>query len=144
MSVIAWDGKTLAADRRVTYGGTVLTTVKIHRAYDGCAIGVVGSVDHGKALVEWYNNGKDRESFPRPDSDLNAMLVVIGPEGSIRHYERSGTPIFIQEPFAAWGSGGDLAMGALAMGADAEAAVRVACKFNAYCGNGIDKIEVVQ
>ena len=35
MTVIAWDGRTLAADKRAVFGGNlILTTTKIFRVYD--------------------------------------------------------------------------------------------------------------
>lgn len=35
MTIIAWDGKTLAADKRGTVAGMAYTVTKIHRLPDG-------------------------------------------------------------------------------------------------------------
>jgi ATP-dependent protease HslVU (ClpYQ) peptidase subunit len=48
----------------------------------------------------------------------------------------------VEDPFMAWGSGRDFALGAMAMGATAREAVAVACRFNVYCGNGIDAFDL--
>lgn len=55
-------------------------------------------------------------------------------------YEREPHPFEIEEPFYAFGSGMDIAIGALAMGANAIKAVEIASRYSSHCGNGIDTL----
>ena len=42
MTTVAWDGKELAADRRMVIGGCVYETTKIRRLSDGRLVGAAG------------------------------------------------------------------------------------------------------
>lgn len=54
MTVIAWDGKTLAADKRVGYGNMHRTTTKIRRVGDA----LVGCSGSGSLAVAAMHLGK--------------------------------------------------------------------------------------
>lgn len=56
MTVIAWDGKTLAADKRGTRGGLPVTVTKIKRIGDVIA-GVAGNAAHVGELFQWVAEG---------------------------------------------------------------------------------------
>lgn len=98
----------------------------------------------------WYERGCKHEEFPacQRDKDLWSRLIAIPyrSQGNrqLVYYEQGPEPIPFYGPFMAWGSGRDVAMGALAMGADARKAVEIACKYNVYCGMGFDVIEITQ
>ena len=61
MTCIAWDGKTLAADKRAIYGGTITTLTKIRRIGD-LMVGGSGESSFIGAMVEWVKNGRRSES----------------------------------------------------------------------------------
>lgn len=138
MTVIAWDGKFLAADKRAYDNGTVFTTTKILRV-KGHLIGSTGDNDSGIALKEWFKNGADPDKWPecQKDKDRYCRFIVITPTGKIMDYCREPFPTIIEDEFYAWGSGGDSALGAMAMGASARKAVEIACNHESGCGNGI-------
>jgi ATP-dependent protease HslVU (ClpYQ) peptidase subunit len=69
-------------------------------------------------------------------------LIVVPPKGKPFYFEQLPFKQIIEEKFAAWGSGRDFALGALAKGADAIEAVRIASRFCTSCGMGIDSIWV--
>lgn len=147
MSVVAYDGRVIAADRQGMNGDFPFETRKLLRLRNGDIIAWAGSIDGGLAMARWYEGGCKREEFPvtQRDKDLWSRLIVIPNEPlhrQVRYYEQGPEPIFLHEPFMAWGSGRDIAMGALAMGADARKAVEIACRYNVYCGMGIDEIDL--
>ena len=143
MTVIAWDGKVLAADKCALYGDHRRVGTKIVRADNGCVLAACGGIASGLALFEWYNRGCHQEAWPetQKDKDEWATLIVAYPSG-LGWYDRHPYRIQLEQPFMAWGRGGEFAMGALAMGATAVQAVEIASKYCDGCGMGIDWLEV--
>ena len=146
ISVVAWDGRTLAADRQGTSGGNKTTVTKIAAVQDGkmlYAVAFVGLHTAGLKMLEWFQEGAVEEDFPSivDDGDSLTSLIVASKRGLVV-YEQCPTPIFFKDKLQAWGSGASVALGALAMGADAKKAVEIACKYDIYCGLGIDAITV--
>lgn len=139
MSVIAWDGETLAADRRFLFSGTLIRTgPKISRV-NNCLVGYTGSIDAGECLLHWFRSGKEPEKFPEIQKDeQNAQLLVITPSKSIMIFERTPHPTILDNQHFAIGRGQDFAMAAMYLGKTAEEAVAVACALDSTCGNGID------
>lgn len=145
MTCIAYDGKTLAADRQATQAGYAATVKKIHRAPSGELLAFSGSLDAGMALVDWYCSGGEK---PFPDnregvSDCRAYLLVINCNGEIFRYERDHVPLRFYDAVTAMGSGRDYALAAMYLGYDARKAVEVACALDVECGNGIDTLELL-
>lgn len=141
MTCIAWDGKTLAADKRAVHGGMIFTVTKIFRVYDRL-VAASGDFDRINESVAWFKAGADPEKMPpyaRDNTDFVAMLVIEA-DGTILKYERSAIPFKIESPFFAVGSGRDYAMAAMHLGHTAAKAVEVACALDSCCGNGIDTL----
>lgn len=143
MTVIAWDGKTLAADRRAGVSGTIRTTTKIMRhPRKRELLGIAGSLVDGLEVRHWYLTSADPEKFPATcrQADNFARLIVVSSEG-VFCFEGSPIPIKFEGRHAAFGSGSDFAMAAMHMGRTAEQAVEVACALSYECGDGIDLLE---
>lgn len=140
MSVIAWDGKTLAADRQASCGGRITTTVKIF-SHDDKLIGLIGPHESAHRLYNWILNGMNPISFPANlETDGGIPTVyVIHKSGHTVKFEDCPYPIVIKDKLWADGGGGDLALGAMAMGATAAEAVEIASKYNVHCGCGVDE-----
>ena len=137
MTVIAWDGRTLAADKRATSGGGIARTVtKIERHKD-CLIAITGCWDTGAEMREWFKAGADPATFPAKARDDRSTLIVIDAAG-INTWAIGPYPMRVEEPRCCWGSGRDYAEAAMHLGHDARKAVEVACHFQTDCGNGID------
>ena len=144
MTVIAWDGRTLAADKRATVVGMATTATKIHRLHDGL-VGFSGSGAHAAELLHWFKGERKPEDYPRrdPDSDNGAGALFIASDGRILMYSQAGPfPEIVEDKFFARGAGRDYAMAAMHLGCDARRAVEVACTFDVGCGNGIDTLEL--
>lgn len=142
MTVIAWDGITLAADKRSISSGLARTVTKIFRVGNS-VVAIAGSLDQGLLMVEWVRNGCNPDTFPdsQKDSDDWATVVVAN-ESGVRSYERTPYPIIIEDTFWAAGSGRDFALTAMHLGKTAAEAVNIASIFQSDCGNGCDSYEI--
>lgn len=141
MTVIAWDGKTLAADRRSTTSwGAHNEVTKIWR-HDGALFGMTGKPALGFRLSEWYKAGAQPANFPSECAAPNeADLIVITPAGHALTYSTGPYPERWEDKFLAWGSGRDFAIAAMHCGRDAREAVAITCRYSVHCGNGIDSL----
>lgn len=140
MTTVAWDGETIAADRLC---GSHYEVGKLFRLKDGSVIGGAGTYDQIVEVVAWLNAGAKPEAKPKLPEEDGSDLLLVTPKGVafwltwpfLRRVQ-------INEPFAAVGSGGEFALGAMAMGAKARRAVQVAMRFDPHTGKGINVIKV--
>lgn len=146
MTTVAWDGETLAADRKM---GDRYNVQKIFPVPTGFAAGC-GDYDSVIEIVQWLRDGEPRDSVPvlqekDDDGDSCAEVVVVDRKGRIDWltwpYLRR---IRLHERFVAIGSGEEVAIGAMAFGATARQAVAVACRYDPNTGQGIDSVRVVK
>jgi hypothetical protein len=138
MSVIAWDGSTLAADKRIINGGIAKTCTKIFR-HEKELLGITGDWDVGAELREWYKAGADPQAFPaeaRTDGGRAGLSVFDGK--TVRVYSTGPFPLVVEDKHFAAGSGRDFAYAAMYLGRGAVEAVRVASVFQTDCGSGYD------
>lgn len=142
MSVVVWDGKTLAADKQGTICDMKVKTTKIKRLPGGEILAWVGTQENGLALANWFVNGCKPEEWPecQKGDDWTRLIVVI--KGKAYEYEQLPIRQCVEGTPHAWGSGRDYAIGALAMGATAAEAVKVASRFSTTCGLGVDAFVV--
>jgi len=138
VTIVVWDGATLAVDRGVTDGYTMWEQDKAWRLGNAVLTGV-GNMTLVLAMRNWYVAGRDASKFPTEQTlpDRWCEFIVATPDGLFR-YERSPIPIEHGKNKCAFGYGKDFAYGALAMGATAEQAVSIANKFSPHCGMGVD------
>ena len=143
MTIIAWDGKTLSADKRTSMGGLHGTTTKLHKIC-GRLVGGAGTTAHIHEMLKWLENGCDAEKLPASQRDPKecVSLLVIEPDGKVRQYESSPYPLQIENKFWAIGSGRDFAMTAMYLGKTSREAVEIASALCDGCGNGIDSLEL--
>jgi len=143
MSVVAWDGKAVAADKQATCSSMRFTVTKLRRLGTGEVLAWTGDLDSGVLLAQWFEDGADPAKWPKcqEDKDQWVRLLVFSSAGA-RFYERQPVAVAIEDRFMAWGSGRDYAVGALACGKTAREAVEIAARFSTECGMGVDE-EVV-
>ncbi len=139
MSVIAWDGKRLAADKRCTLGTLIRTTSKLFHLGDAL-VAYAGDTDAGEEVLAWFKNGHDPAKFPdsQRNADRFAELLIVWADGTIWKYQRTPYPLKFPPQQFAIGSGRDFALAAMHCGKTAPEAVEVACVFDSGCGNGTD------
>lgn len=139
MSVVVWDGTSLAADRQSIINDMRSTASKICRL-PGALGAWVGTHSQGLLLIDWYRDGADPAQWPafQKDKEEWTRLIIVNNKGLVWEYECEPVKILLEDPYMAWGSGAQYAMGALAMGASAKQAVEIANRFCVTCGVGVD------
>ena len=139
MTVIAWDGRMLAADKRSVCYGVMSTTTKIRRLETGEILAWSGNQDSGELLAKWYADGQDPTKWPecQKEEDTWSRLVVVK-NRDCYFFERQPVCVKVEDPFRAWGSGRDFALAAMHLGKNAQEAVEIACLFETGCGNGVN------
>jgi len=140
MTVICWDGKTLAADKRATSEGFVYACTKIFRIGDRL-LGFAGDAARAGEFRAWFEDGCDPAKYPKNDDEDASYFMAVRRDGTIERYESRGWPIIVEEKQFACGYGRDYAIAAMYLGCDAVQAVEVACRFNESCGNGVDTLQ---
>ena len=136
MTVVAFDGNSMAADRQGEFFCTKTDRTKIRRI-GSIMVGCAGEARASEAVCKWLESGADVEMFPKIAESDKANVLVAGPNGLFL-YENSPHPMQLENKFFAIGSGGDAAMAAMHLGCDAERAVEVACAVATSCGGGVD------
>lgn len=141
MTIICWDGKTLAGDRLGDANGLRRTATKIARIHTNL-YGFAGYASRSAELIAWFQQGglpKDVPAFQLTE-DYQSILMVRE-DRRIFTYGRSGFPFEVFDKFHAVGSGRDFAIAAMHLGKTAREAVEIASLFDISCGNGVDTLE---
>ena len=139
MTVLTWDGKILAADRMVETNGSIYKTTKVSKFGD-YLIGFSGRLDVALATKDWFERGQVHSNFPTFQNEGETVLLVIRPDYHIMLFYSTPHPIIMLPQKVALGCGADYALGAMACGKSAKAAVKIASRFDAYCGCGVDVV----
>lgn len=146
MTVIAFDGLTVAADRLDGAGSMRYRRPSTKLVYSeklDVLFGLTGEAAFFAPLINWYENGKNSDDFPFNDSGRNndpAVFLVFrrslvdGQHEEYRFFRRC--PQIIDEPDA-WGSGAEYAIGAMDAGLCARDAVIIAAGRDKNSGNGV-------
>ena len=139
MTTIAWDGKQLAADRRVVSGNTLcVPETKIKQVnlvgHGNCIAVGAGHCGTVTRLIKCLENG---DPITKDTEDENGILVVFDNQSITIYSDGHKYDHPLSEPNA-WGTGADIARGALLAGADAQRAVEIASKVDIYTGDGVD------
>lgn len=141
MTVIAWDGKILAADRMISGDVIGREGTKLHRVGDDTVLAWTGQTDFALDLIDWYVSGQDKATWPAyQETDDWVQLVIVSPSGC-RFLCQRPHPLPVIGKMA-WGSGGNIAIGAMAAGKNAIEAVKIANIHCISCGFGVDWFEV--
>jgi ATP-dependent protease HslVU (ClpYQ) peptidase subunit len=137
MTVIAWDGNMLAADKQTTFGHErgLFPTRKILEK-NGRLYGFSGMAGMLEPLAEWFDKGRVRSDIPACDGEWS-MLVIETDGRALLLSGKTPYPTEVSAPFAI-GDGGDFALGAMHANATARDAVVITSRLCVSCGNGID------
>jgi len=144
MTIICWDGKTLAADKRSINNGLIRAVTKIRRIHN-LLCGASGEMWACQEVFAWIERGRIPGDYPKCQIDKDDFVdLVVIEDGKILKYERSPYPFMIEDETYAMGSGRDFAMSSMYFGGTAQEAVKFASLLDAGCGNGMDflKLEV--
>lgn len=130
MSVLVWDGTTLAADSHANNGNLAFPLPKLWQLPDQRLAGAVGPLRSLTLLREWSQDGMNS---PFPLSSDGAQLLVVSKEKGVERYSGRPTPHLHGLNKLAIGEGAPWAYGALYMGATAEQAVAAAIEGCVHC-----------
>lgn len=139
MTVIVWDGTTLAADKQTSFGGSGFAITKLGRTKD-LLFGCSGNGAMCRQMSKWVLDGRHPEQLPVGFSDGSADVLVVERGGKVLLYSVGPLPTIIEETKFAIGSGMDFALGALYAGANAYHAVLAANRYSNSCGMGVDTL----
>lgn len=150
MTTITLRDGVLAADSRVTNAGRVVpgAATKLYRLPHGMAAAVFGSCGAAMALVRWLEKqpdapggGIDLDGDDRPAIG-DGRLVLVMPDGAVVLFEESSWSYEPPSEYHAWGSGAEVALGALAMGASSDRAVAIAALYDPYTGGPVETLRL--
>lgn len=140
MTTIAYRDGILAADSLASGPrGRCGSVQKIATNKSGVLAGAGGRVADLSAFIKWIESG-DTEGAPQTADDFDGLLV--NPDGAVFLVSQDCRLSPITGRFMAVGSGEAHAMGAMAMGATAVEAVRVAIEFDVYSGGEVHLLEL--
>lgn len=139
MTVIAWDGTTLAADKAMWCAEHIDIGTKIWKINNDTILAGTGEFSTVLDMVDWWKRGGVPKDFPKRNTNIDtyARLIVVTAKGC-HMVEISPVLIEVENTPVAWGSGRDYALGAMAMGAAAVEAVEIANNLCTTCGGGVD------
>lgn len=141
MTIIVFDGKTLAADKMVSDSTGYYTTKKIGRLNDGSLYGFCGYPHQAAKIIAWLNRDRKLEEYPeQTERDLDACVLVITKDRKKFLYNSIAGSSEVADKYVVLGSGQAYALAGLHCGLDAKKAVKLAIKLCPTCGGGIDSI----
>lgn len=143
MSVIAYDGKTLASDCMGVISGRMVTAHKMIKKDCGIVLAWTGIQEHGMGMAEWYIEGCNIDKFPKFQEGDDWVRLLVYDNGILGYYEQYPILQVVNDKIAAWGCGGDYAMGAMTAGKTAVEAAEIACELSPYCGKGVVSHELI-
>ena len=128
MTVIAIRDGVLAVDSHIGSNWRMGNVQKSRRLPDGSVAAGTGNFHVIVAFLSAMEAGGD---LPALGGD---EVIQMMPDGSVRYWDSGEAHFEIDAPYHAIGSGAQLAIGAMAMGATAVEAVEVACRYSNTCG----------
>jgi ATP-dependent protease HslVU (ClpYQ) peptidase subunit len=138
MTVIAWDGTTIAVDSLVVFDNRKTYSDKLFKNKDE-VIAVAGNMDVCMTMLELYKKGiTDAGDFIPQNEENESYLVIATREHGVWWMCEGGHPVKVNDQIFAIGSGADLAIAAMHCGKSAVEAVEIACLYDIYCGGKIN------
>lgn len=144
MTTIAFDGRYLAADTLGVRGGnrSERPSCKI-QASDGHAFATGG---HWWAirqyLIDWHAAGHPIADYPNPRGLDGCLVVVEGDTRQCKVFTHDAPYPDLEAAPIAFGTGGDIALGAMGAGLTAMEAVAIAARWDLKTGGPIDFVDL--
>ena len=138
MTTIVYRDGVLAGDTMTVHGNTYEgDTRKVDRTEDGILYGAGGRLHDCERFKRWVQGGMQGDLEVRDESFQG---IVIKPDGKVTLYDEGSFPIDITAPFYAIGTGKDLALGAMCVGANALQAMAVAMKMDVCTSQNVNYV----
>ncbi len=140
MTIVVYRNGVLAADTLLSAGQTAWAFgKKIRQAKDGALIGACGNIAFVQEFLDWAEQ-ENRCEFEPPKSSSTNQGILITKKQTLYYVGKN--PVPIKGPYFVLGSGSDIAMGALWMGATAIEAVHAAIDHNVHCDGQVEWLEL--
>jgi ATP-dependent protease HslVU (ClpYQ) peptidase subunit len=138
MTTIAFDGKTLAADRQITSGSVRFANCrKITELKDGRFLASAGSISAIERVTQWLEGGSRKDE--QPELEEGSFEAIVVGKGTTQYIDHELCLIDVVAPFAV-GSGSNFAQMSMHLGNSAVAAVRHAAVFDILTGCEVDAV----
>lgn len=141
MTTLAYRDNILAFDSMITDSALTGYATK-GRKTSKYLIACAGEWQDCEAFLDWGEQGavfEDRRKFGL-DREVEISGMIVDKKGKVWMYESRLYPMVIDAPFYALGSGSHLALGAMAHGATAHQAVKIAAKFDPFTGGTVREL----
>ena len=132
MTTIAYKDNRIACDSQATTNGMAVKATKFVKTKNHIYF-VSGALADGFKFIEWLLSDKESE-HPKFKADV---IEFNRKTGEVFVYEGTDCGVMSEGKFEAWGSGAQIAMGAMAAGADCETAVKIACDLDTHTGKKV-------
>ena len=143
MTTIAWDGQTMAADKGHWFGNIVVPICKvflIHHEGNRCAVSGAGTARFVLEGIHWLAADPVLREQTPPFLGEDGQILLGNDHGELYVFEGRMQQTKLNVPFFAIGGGAEMAMGALAAGANAKKAVEIVIQYGPSAVNGVDVI----
>lgn len=134
MTVIAYKDGIVAADGQSSRAGIKYRVQKLFE-HGNEIIAACGDYSRAIQMRDWYVKGRV-DPLPASSDNTFARLLVFRGKYFLE-FENMSTPVKRTDKLVAFGSGSDIALGAMEMGASAIQAVEIAIKHLDSCGMGV-------
>lgn len=140
MTVVVWDGKTLAADKLIVAANAMRSRGTKIRAIGRYLIGYSGPLSVAEDFFQWARDRFPENEAPKShtDHERGGIAMMISRDGNILIYDRSATPYRVEFDKYAIGAGAETAMTCLHLGHDAKTIVEACNATMIICGEGCD------
>ncbi len=145
MTTVAYKSGLLAFDSRITQDTLSVGHGVKGRITKDYMIAAAGECQDIAAFFDWVEAGMtitDRPKFGLNDREVEVEALMVTKKGKIYCFDNRIYPFEIDAPFYALGSGGQLAMGAMACGASAFKAVKIASQYDTATGGEIKVLAI--
>jgi hypothetical protein len=142
MTVIAWDGQTLAVDRQINAGNLRHLGDKGRMFYDSrlgleFAVAWCGACENGITKANWFQHDRDPARWPNlGEKEGDYALLVVACRYACWGFHMHPIAQRVLGPYA-WGSGRDYAISAMGLGLTAPEAITHSFRFDTSCGMGV-------
>lgn len=142
MTTVAYRDGVIASDSQVTSGDVIVGRTAKCGCKNGVLYGFAGCLAFAQAFQAWIERGMegDPPTMKKDDSRAEAILVH---DGHILSFDDDGWDK-LEMDYYAIGSGRQIAIGAMAVGASAVEAVKAAIKHDVYSGGEVHSFSAIK
>ena len=135
MTTIAYKDGVIACDKQGTYYNQACKATFKAIVDDNYVYLITGTLHRGLRFIGWLQDNRADVKPPKLKGTVVYVFDKTSGELTAWHHESQSEPV--EDTTWADGSGGQFAMGAMEAGCTPSEAVKIACKYDVYSGNGV-------